>query len=94
MCTKIAANVGNTSLLLFDWGEGEGEGDNVQVSFNDSYGEMVSYDWMLGSYLLVGFSTGILALVSVDGGKKVDFQRLVHRKCTFVCANVEFIFCP
>ncbi len=41
----------------------------VHMIFNEAYGDLVSYDWMLGLYVLVGFSTGVVVIASIDGGE-------------------------
>ena len=52
---------------MVDWADSS-VNQCINMVFAEAYGDVVSYDWMMGVFLLVGFSSGVVALVSSDGG--------------------------
>ncbi len=63
--TRLLLNLANTSVLVLDWSKPE---ECVHMVFNESYGDIVSAEWMLGVFVLVGFATGVVVIASLDGG--------------------------
>eukprot|EP01013_Petalomonas_cantuscygni_P015686 TRINITY_DN32571_c0_g1_i1.p1 TRINITY_DN32571_c0_g1~~TRINITY_DN32571_c0_g1_i1.p1 ORF type:complete len:1413 (-),score=393.21 TRINITY_DN32571_c0_g1_i1:294-4532(-) len=62
--TTVTAVINAETLWLYKQNEPDNEENPVELKFQERYGKIVSYQWFGDGYLLIGFASGIVVVIS------------------------------
>ena len=86
---QISVNVGGKTLYLYKLGENDlppTERNPLELAFQEKYGKIMQHHWFGDGYLLIGFETGHVVVLSA---KNQEMQEELHSSHMFSNGSLE-----